>query len=696
MPLISFHRRRLRHLAPPLLIAACLVTTMIPTSAWADLTTPPARTWGTNGRVLTILPIGDRVYVGGTFSSVVDPDGVSYPAKNIAVFSATTGKADLSFAVKTNSTVTSLARAGGSIYLGGQFSTVSNGATNFPRNNLASIDAATGAVNGWAPVPSGGIVDYVAYAALTDSIYAGGLFTSVTGAGATVSPHPYIAKIDATTGAVDTAFSAIPNDRVRVLNPAADGSDRIYLGGDFLNVSGAPKSHALAAVRLTTGAPAPGFLAGPTNVTFYSPVFDITNDATQVYVAAGGGGGACTALDAVTGTQAWSAHTNGNAQAIRLVGPTVYCGGHFGGPSGIDNAPRDKLAALDSATGALQSFAPRINTPLGVWAVGTQAGDPNVYTGGDFTAINGLRQLRFATFLDTTRQGPPQAPGNFQAQPANSAVLLSWSTPSSNGGKVITSYQVFRSTTPGGEDLGHPLATLNGTTGISTQYVDSTAINDTTYFYMVLARNSYGRGQTSAEASATPSASIQATPPGAPLSVAATDPPGRISLTWNPPSSNGGSPVTSYNVYRGITAGGEDLTPHVTGVTATNFDDVFNLQAGTTYFYKITALNIAGEGPVSAEVSAIELAGKPGPPVLSGVVATDGVHLSWTAPPDGGSPLIRYVLIRDAVKLAPNLNPATSSYVDTTAATGVTYVYQIKAVNAQGAGPLSNKVTLTP
>src|SRR6476619_3305166 len=101
-------------------------------AADAAVTAAPARTWGIGPatttsasqgvpRVLAIQPVGDRVFGAGTFSSIVDPSGRTYPAQNLAVFSATTGAADLSFAGGTNNTVTSLATAGSTLYLGGTF-----------------------------------------------------------------------------------------------------------------------------------------------------------------------------------------------------------------------------------------------------------------------------------------------------------------------------------------------------------------------------------------------------------------------------------------------------------------------------------------------------------------------------------------------------------------------------------------------
>jgi len=671
-------------------VAALLVAVQLALSppAFADITNSPARTWGTNGRVYAILPIGDRIFVAGAFSAVIDPSGVSYPAKNVAVFSATTGAADLTYGVGTNSTVFALATDGGStLYLGGAFGTVIHNGT-VARAGLAAVDITSGVVSTWAASAVGGQVDALAYSPATASLYASGNFTSVAGPGfGTTSPHPYIAKLAGDSGAVDTAFAAAPNDRVRSLNVAGDGSDKLFMGGDFLSVSGAAKTRAVAAVSLTTGAVLPGFAAASTNQTNLAPALDLTSDSSRLYVAAAGSGGACTALDIGTGALVWTDHSNGNMQSVRLIGPTLYCGGHFSGSGSFLGANRQKLAAVAAATGALLPFNPKVNSALGSWALGTQVGDPNLYLGGDFTTVSGVAQPHFAEFLDTTRQAVPQPPPGLVAEPASGQVRLSWKVPSSDGGLTISQYFIFRGTVPGGENLVNALAHVSSGT---LTYTDLAVTNGTTYYYEVAAQNSKGRSPVSAEASATPG-SITVTVPSAPQSMVATNPPGSIVLDWNPPATDGGSPVTGYTVYRGLAPGAEDPAPYAVGITGTTYTDLYNLVAGTTYYYTVSATNSAGEGPASAEVSATEQPGKPGPPVLTGALITGGVHLSWTAPPDGGSPILKYVLLQDNVKLAANLPPTLTTYDVVTTAV---HTYQVKAVNAVGGGQLSNKVTI--
>lgn len=690
-------RLLLRAGAVGLLVAAGITVPALTSQAITDT---PMRTWGigpdsttpasaSGPRILTILPVGDRIYVGGTFDSVIDPSGVSYPVKNLAVFSATTGMADLGFHATTNNTVTSLASDGGStLYVGGTFGKV-DGAV---RLGLAAVDPTTGDVKDWSPGISGtGQVDALTYAG--GSVYVAGNFQGIAGSNGT--SQPYVAKVDAAAPLVDTTWGPTPDSRVRALNVAADGTGRLFLGGDFSSVSAAPGTSRLAAVALAgAGSVSTVFRAAPTNQGSRSPVFDVISDASRVYVGVAGSGGACAALNASTGALVWSDHTNGNLQAVRLSGGLLYCGGHFGGTASFAGADRQKLASVDPATGAVTSFAPNINSSQGVWSLGSDSG--HVYLGGDFNTVAGVSQPHYAMFADGT-QSVPQPPARPVAQAGDAVVHLSWSAPSSDGGSPLLKYKVYRSTTPGGEQLTKtPLATLSKSV---TTYDDTAVSNGTTYDYVIVATNALGASAPSAEVEATPTGSSPAKPPSAPQSVAATNPPGSVHLQWNPPVDNGSAPITSYQVYRGTSAGGEDLATPVGTTTTTSFDDLYGLTAGTRYYYVVAAANSAGTGAPSAEVSATVTAGLPGPPQLTGSPAAGpAAQLTWTVPSDGGTPITKYAIIRDGIRLTtlPATPSGPTSFTDASVTSGTTYVYQVRATNATGNGQLSNKVTVTP
>ena len=141
----------------------------------------------------------------------------------------------------------------------------------------------------------------------------------------------------------------------------------------------------------------------------------------------------------------------------------------------------------------------------------------------------------------------------------------------------------------------------------------------------------------------------------------------------------------------------------VTGTGTT----VKGLTNGTTYSFKVTAVNQAGEGPASGPASATPKAGisKPGSP--NGLTASPGdgqVTLSWTAPgSDGGTGISGYEIYRGTSpggeSSAPvNANPVTgTSYTVTGLANGTTYYFTVAAVNtAKLQGAKSGEASATP
>jgi fibronectin type 3 domain-containing protein len=195
-----------------------------------------------------------------------------------------------------------------------------------------------------------------------------------------------------------------------------------------------------------------------------------------------------------------------------------------------------------------------------------------------------------------------------------------------------TSYQVYRSTTPGGEGAT-PLATVT-----SSSYTDSAVTSGVTYYYEIIALTGTTASARSSEYSATTGPS---TAPPTPAGLAATPGNGSAALTWT--ASAG---ATSYSIYRGTTSGGEGSTP-VGTATTNSFTDT-GLTNGTTYYYKVTATNSAGTSAQSSEVHATPS-------------ATAGVDLN-----SGGPAVAPFVADEDFT------GGATSSVTHAITTTGVT------------------------
>jgi fibronectin type 3 domain-containing protein len=187
----------------------------------------------------------------------------------------------------------------------------------------------------------------------------------------------------------------------------------------------------------------------------------------------------------------------------------------------------------------------------------------------------------------------PGAPQSFAAAAGVGQVTLSWKAPASSGGAPVTSYDVYRGPAVGSESL---LAS-----GVTTpSYVDAAVTNGSTYYYKVTAVNSVGQGPATADAVAIPGVVPRA--PSNLTAKAATL--GGITLSWTAPAANGAPPVTGYRIYRGSTSGAETYLVSVScSVDVCSYKDASTAHLGT-YFYEVSAVNVAGEGTRSNEASA--------------------------------------------------------------------------------------------
>jgi fibronectin type 3 domain-containing protein len=334
------------------------------------------------------------------------------------------------------------------------------------------------------------------------------------------------------------------------------------------------------------------------------------------------------------------------------------------------------------------------------------------------TAENAIGESAKSNEDSATPSTTPGQPLSFAAAAGESKVSLDWSAPSDDGGADITGYKIYRCE---GTDL-EGLSLLASPEGTETAYEDSTAVNDTLYSYAVTAVNIRGESIKSESDSATPEAAP--TVPTAPLSLLATGEDSKVTLTWNVPSDNGGSAITKYYLYRSTSSDAlpkiaitiptppppptPTPTPTPTPVIeitapAIEYTDE-ELTNGTTYYYRLSAINAVGEGPKSDEASATPCT-VPDAPVNLEATGGDGkVDLSWTKPSDdGGADITDYKIYRKAggdngrdYVDYDNVGGTETTYHDGTVTNGITYYYKVAAINSKGTGAESSEVNATP
>ncbi len=347
-----------------------------------------------NGQVLAAVTDGTSWYLGGDFDAV-NPSS----APGIAIVDASTGDPVLGCDLGSgflNGVVDAVVASPTAIYVGGEFSSY----RGILVSGLVKLDPQTCALDTTFSAGGGFSPNGVSSLALSGtSLYVAGQFDSYRGA-----PTSNLVKLDATTGALDPAFSGttgftMPGSNSGPFTLAVLGS-AIYAGGGFTAYRGAPALY-LAKLDLATGALDTTFAAG---VKLNGQVNALAASGSALYAAGGftadGGTAVMLAkLDPATAALDTTFATNAGfypgVDAIAESGSSVYIGLQF--PS----ASYPLLAKLDATTGVADAvFTQPGSLDYGVTAL-TVFGT-SVYAGGYFTHYLGRNARHFLKVDATT------------------------------------------------------------------------------------------------------------------------------------------------------------------------------------------------------------------------------------------------------------------------------------------------------
>ena len=253
-------------------------------------------------------------------------------------------------------------------------------------------------------------------------------------------------------------------------------------------------------------------------------------------------------------------------------------------------------------------------------------------------ASNNDRDYSGSSYLLLGTYTTPGAPSGVTGTPGDGQVQLSWTAPGTGGGATISGYQIESKTG------GTPWTIATANTGTSaTNHPVTGLTNGTTYQFRVAAINPAGTGPASE-----PSEPVTPrTTPSAPNGVTGTPGDGHVQLLWTAPASDGGAAISGYQI-ESSTGGGLWAPIAANTATTTTHRTITGLTNGTTYQFRIAAINAAGTGPASEPSGdLIPTAGvTPPPPVTpTATLAVAARKASKAVPKTGKATLVSNLLV---------------------------------------------------
>ena len=206
---------------------------------------------------------------------------------------------------------------------------------------------------------------------------------------------------------------------------------------------------------------------------------------------------------------------------------------------------------------------------------------PTAGTDADATFSMSVNSINYT---GETQVVVPTAPSDLAATASPGEVSLQWQDNSTNE----TDFTIQRRIESTG--TWENLVTLPANT---TTYVNTGLSDGATYYYRVRAESETGVSDWSSEASAT-----TPTAPLAPSSLTATAATGQVNLAWTDNSSN----ETGFAIQRRTGTSGTWGQIGATAANTTSFADT-SIDASTTYYYRVEALNDSLESDFSNEAS---------------------------------------------------------------------------------------------
>ncbi|MFI5415819.1 MAG: fibronectin type III domain-containing protein, partial [Nitrososphaerales archaeon] len=275
----------------------------------------------------------------------------------------------------------------------------------------------------------------------------------------------------------------------------------------------------------------------------------------------------------------------------------------------------------------------------------------------------------------------PNPPQSLSASVYSSTqVNLSWIAPSSNGGPPVTGYKIDYML-----DTGNFTNLVPNSGSSFTAYSHTGLLVGHTYTYRIFAINSIGTSNSSNTATVT---TVQVTTvPGSSILSANPSSATSISLSWSPPSSDGGSAITGYRIeYSNATSQYSILVAN-SGNTQTSYLHK-GLTTGQIYSYRVTAINAIGMGNPS-NVASVQPQETTTPSITIAVaISPTSASISWIAPSQTYGQIINGYRIDQVINgnflQIDNVVGSVTTYTIPNLTTGKTYNYAVTALLSGG------------
>ena len=241
-------------------------------------------------------------------------------------------------------------------------------------------------------------------------------------------------------------------------------------------------------------------------------------------------------------------------------------------------------------------------------------------------------------------------------------------------------YEVYRARSKDGDYIKY--STVTGTSYTNTSYIE----NGNTYYYKVRALGSDG----SYGPYSTPVSVTYKAPFGAPLVTGRKDSQGRPTLKWKAVTG-----AAKYEIYRSYSRDGS-YSKYSTQ-TSTAYTNSSYLTSGTTYYYKVRALDANGNaGPYSAVVSVTCRLKLSAPSVTGGKDSQGRPTLKWNAVTGAAKYEVYRSTSRSGTYTKYSTQTSTSYTNSSYLTSGTTYYYKVRALGSDGSyGPYSSVASVT-